>query len=134
MKKIITLILGLCLCFALMGCGGSGTDSSNSSSEGESNAAAYYKDGNLYIPITKRHNNYTVKSDKYTWSVKCFSGVAKRYPEWVKPITLPNKDGVVTVPEKYANENYIIRTWFKDRYIGGRYKYIIEIKQKPNSQ
>lgn len=29
MKKIITLILGLCLCFALLGCGGSGSSNEN---------------------------------------------------------------------------------------------------------
>ena len=132
MKKLITLILGLCLCFALMGCGG-GNNLSNSFSEGEPNATAYYEAGNLYIPLTRIHGDYTVKSDKYIWHIKYHSGVAKRYPEWVKPITLPNKDRVVMVPEKYANQNYIIRTWLTHKYIKRKYHYVIEFKQEPKT-
>ena len=118
MKKIITLILGLCLCFALMGCGGSGNDSSNSSSEGESNAAAYYENGNLIVPLitySKRRprlqKSYVIQNDKCTWYVKTFTGVNTPVTSGKRKIILPNKDSVVTVPEKYANDDYHIITW-----------------------
>ncbi|MBQ0104762.1 MAG: hypothetical protein KBT47_01860, partial [Armatimonadetes bacterium] len=61
MEKIITLILGLCLCFALMGCGGSGSSSSNYTDPVPSDSAAYYKDGNLFVPI-----NLAIKYNTYT--------------------------------------------------------------------
>ena len=68
MKKIITLILGLCLCFALMGCGGSGGNNSGSDSSGSGplgltapsqneNIISYDENtGLLYVPLLENNN------------------------------------------------------------------------------
>ena len=128
MKKIITLILGLCLCFALMGCGGSGS-SSSSNIPVASDSAAYYKDGNLFVPINLaiKYNTYTVKSDKYTWYVRYSIGIVINHPFDMKEVTVECKNNIVTIPEKYANENYFLKTRCNN------VATFILVTQKPNS-
>ncbi|MBQ0104754.1 MAG: hypothetical protein KBT47_01815 [Armatimonadetes bacterium] len=139
MKKIITLLLGLCLCFALMGCGGSGSSSSEYIEEESGSATAIYENGNLIIPIKtypkrrpRLEKRYTVKSDKCTWYIKCFTGVNTPVTSGKRKIILPNKDSVVTVPEKYANDDYHIITWCS--YMRGNknvpYEYHILIRKR----
>ena len=137
MKKIISLIIVLCLCFVLMGCGG-GSDS-DSSSEGDPNATAYYENGNLYIPLItyparrpRLQKSYTIKSDKCIWYIKTFTGVNTAVPSGKTKITLPNKNSVVIVPEKYANDDYHIITWcsYKRGTRNVSYEYHILIRNR----
>ena len=145
MKKIITLIIGLCLCFALMGCGGSGSNSSEytdpSSPNGEfGSAVARYENGNFIIPITtypyrqpRVVNNYTVKSDKYTWDIQCSTGINIKVPSGRSLIRLNNKDGYVIVPEKYTDDFFIkTQCSYKFRNKKHFYDYNILITQNEN--
>ena len=128
MKKITAIILGLCLCFALMGCGGSGS-SSSSNIPVSSDSAAYYKDGNIIVPIDlgKKNNTYTVKSDKYTWDIRYSIGIAISHPYYMKEISLECKNNIVTIPEEYVNENCLIKTRCNNVAI------FILVLQEPNS-
>ena len=137
MKKIITLILGLCLCFALMGCGGSGSSSSNyipNPSDGMLEPAnAYYEDGNITVPIyiVKKpitSKTFIVKSEQYTWYIRCFTDMNISYEDTGETIRLENKDGIVTIPEEYANEKYIIKTNYNNLL------YHILITRKKNTK
>ena len=84
MKKIITLILGLCLCFVLIGCGGSGgnnfvSDSYGSESLGftapsqNENIISYDENtGLLHVPLLEKENIdqiLTIKGKKVKVSV-----------------------------------------------------------------
>ncbi len=92
-------------------------------------SAAYYNDGNLFIPINLaiKYNTYTVKSDKYTWYVRYSIGIVINHPFDMKEVTVECKNNIVTIPEKYANENYFLKTRCNN------VATFILVTQKPNS-
>ena len=128
-----------------MGCGGSGSSSSNYPDpspyyeEESGSATAIYENGNLIIPIKtypkrrpRLQKSYVIQNDKCTWYVKTFTGVNTPVTSGKRKIILPNKDSVVTVPEKYANDDYHIITWCS--YMRGNknvpYEYHILIRKR----
>lgn len=146
MKKAISFALVIVMlfsAFALISCNGKApatdTDAETDTEQKDitdvpsdgvsSDAAAYYKDGNLFIPINLaiKYNTYTVKSDKYTWYVRYSIGIAINHSFDMKEISVECKNNIVTIPEKYANENYFLKTRCNN------VATFILVTQKPNS-